>query len=216
MERLIFPHNLFRFAAVRDEGLRHPVRGVLLSFHGLGYQEMNPPASDFDRECASLGLLPVFPYYGTWSWMNSTAVNMVDQIVRTVYEAYEIDPSAPLISSGGSMGGLASLIYTRYAGKINSDAIVPAACLADSPVCDLVYHYTERDDLPRTLFSAFGHYPIPFEEALKTASPLHQVDSMPDVPYLIVHGTADMAVNKERHSDRLVPLLKKEHQVEYI
>lgn len=216
MQRLIFPQNLHQFAAIRDEGLRRPVRGVLLTFHGFGYQEMNPPISEFDRECAEQGLLVVFPYCGPWSWMNFTTVNMIDQIVRTVYEVYKIDPSAPLISSGGSMGGLASLIYTRYAGKLNSDAIVPVACLADSPVCDLICLYKTRDEAPRALFSAFGNYPMPFEEALKTASPIHQVDNLPNVPYLIVHGTADTLVPKIQHSDQLVPLLKKEHQVGYI
>lgn len=216
MERIVTRENLHQFAAVYDEALSGPVRGVLLNFHGLGFREMNPPPSDFERECASRGLLPVLPYYGAWSWMNDTAVALTDQIVAAVYEAYRVDPAAPLIASGGSMGGLASLIYTRYGGQSGLPIPAPAACVANCPVCDLPYHYTERDDLPRTLFSAFGHYPMPLEEAMRTASPLHQADRMPHVPYWIVHGTADSAVNKERHSDRLVPLLRQGRQVEYI
>ena len=35
-------------------------------------------------------------------------------------------------------------------------------------------------------------------------SPLRQVASMPDIPYLIIHGDKDLAVNKQKHSDRFV------------
>ena len=202
--------NVKLFAAVRDEELKGPVKAVLLTLHGLNYIDMNPPASDFDRECAGLGILPVFPYHGAWGWMNDTSVKLIDQVVDAVYDKYEVDPSAPLIISGGSMGGLGSLMYARYAKR------TPVACAADSPVCDLPYHYTEREDLPRTLFSAFEHYHMDLTEAMKTASPLHQVANMPDIPYFIVHGTADIAVNKQAHSDRFVEQLKKNHQVEYL
>lgn len=53
-------------------------------------------------------------------------------------------------------------------------------------------------------------------EAVKTASPLHQAETMPDIPYLIVHGDADTAVNKQQHSDRFVERLKKTHDVTYV
>lgn len=216
MEKIVTTSNLRQFAAVREEGLRLPVRAVLLTFHGLGWRDMDPPVSGLDRECSERGILPVFPYYGCWSWMNDTAVRLTGQIVGAVYEKYQLDSSVPLIASGGSMGGLASLIYTRWAGEMTNGVPIPSACAADSPVCDLPYHYTEREDLPRTLVSAFGHYSIPLAEAMKTASPYHQADQMPDIPYFIVHGTADTAVSKTHHSDRLVPRLKERHRVEYL
>jgi dipeptidyl aminopeptidase/acylaminoacyl peptidase len=46
------------------------------------------------------------------------------------------------------------------------------------------------------------------EAALEEQSPLHQVAGMPDIPYLIVHGDQDTAVNKARHSDRLVAAMR--------
>ncbi len=216
MEQIVTARNLRQFAALREDGLRLPIRAVLLTFHGLGWRDMDPPASDFDLECAREGILPVFPYYGCWSWMNETAVRLTGQIVAAVYQKYRLDPNLPLIASGGSMGGLASLIYTRWAREMVEGVPAPSACAADSPVCDLPYHYTEREDLPRTLVSAFGHYPMPLQEAMETASPLHQAGRMPDIPYFIVHGTADSAVSKAHHSDQLVPRLRRHCRVTYL
>lgn len=216
MEQIVTPRNLHQFAALREDGLRLPIRAVLLTFHGLGWRDMDSPASDFDLECAGEGILPVFPYYGCWSWMNETAVRLTGQIVSAVYQKYRLDPTLPLIASGGSMGGLASLIYTRWAREMVEGVPAPSACAANSPVCDLPYHYTERDDLPRTLVSAFGHYPMPLQEAMKTASPLHQADHMPDIPYFIVHGTVDSAVSKAHHSDQLIPRMRRHCRVTYI
>jgi dipeptidyl aminopeptidase/acylaminoacyl peptidase len=108
------------------------------------------------------------------------------------------------------MGGLAALVYTYYAKH------TPVCCAANSPVCDLPYHYTERPDLPRTLYHAFCSYQGSFEDALMSASPLHLADRMPDIPYFIIHGDADTSVNKQKHSDRFVAELKKKHRVEYV
>jgi dipeptidyl aminopeptidase/acylaminoacyl peptidase len=48
-------------------------------------------------------------------------------------------------------------------------------------------------------------------------SPLHQVDAMPDIPYLIVHGEKDQAVKKSAHSDPMVALMRKRGlSVEYL
>ena len=101
------------------------------------------------------------------------------------------------------MGGLSALIYTKYAAKRT-----PVCCAANSPVCDLLKHYTERPDLPRTIYHAFASYDGILEEAIKTASPIHLVNDLPDIPYYIVHGTADSAVNKELHSDNFVSKMK--------
>ena len=118
----------------------------------------------------------------------------------------------PVVSTGGSMGGLSALLYARYSARRI------AACVANCPVCDLPYHYTERPDLPRTLYSAYGTSDAEtLEEALEQASPLHlaQKGDMPRIPYAIFHCCADEAVNKERHSDRLVEQLSRLAPVRY-
>jgi len=43
------------------------------------------------------------------------------------------------------------------------------------------------------------------------------VESLPDIPYLIVHGDQDQAVNKQKHSDVLVQKMRQRGMnVEYI
>ena len=103
------------------------------------------------------------------------------------------------------MGGLSALVYTAYAKR------TPTSCVASCPVCDLPYHYTERPDLPRTLYSAFFreiNEVGSVEAVLKTVSPLHLASEMPDIPYYLFHCDADKAVNKEQHSDRFVDAMK--------
>ena len=75
---------------------------------------------------------------------------------------------------------------------------------------DLPYHYTERPDLPRTIYQAFMHYSGDIDKAIESASPYHQAANFPkNTTYLIVAGDADTAVNKTMHSDRFVQELKK-------
>ena len=91
----------------------------------------------------------------------------------------------------------------------------PVACVANCPVCDLPYHYTERPDLPRTLYSAFGQYEGTLEAALQSASPLHLAAGMPESAYYIFHCDQDSAVNKEMHSDKFVEALRAYKPVTY-
>jgi dipeptidyl aminopeptidase/acylaminoacyl peptidase len=111
---------------------------------------------------------------------------------------------------GHSMGGHAALLYSMK----SRHSI--AACVASCPVCDLPYQYTERVDVPRTMHSAFGSYDN-IDEHLREHSPLHQVQAMRDIPYLIVHGMLDGVVKKTSHSDPLVSAMRKRNlNVEYI
>jgi dipeptidyl aminopeptidase/acylaminoacyl peptidase len=177
-------------------------RAVIVNFHGLGGGGKNGPGYE-EQEWGDSGGLVVFPYYGPWSWMNRSARAFVDRLISSVYQQYKLDSTVPLIITGGSMGGQASLLYTRY----SSHRI--AACFANFPVCDLAYHFTERPDLPATMRYAYRDYPGTFAEALIEHSPLRQVASMPAIPYLLIHGDKDQAVNKEKHSDRFVAEMRK-------
>ena len=127
-----------------------------------------------------------------------------------MFDAYDLPADLPIVSTGLSMGGLSALVYMVYARR------TPVACVANCPVCDLPYHFTERPDLPRTLYSAFFNYDGTLQEALRSASPLHLVDQMPkEADYFIFHCEEDKAVNKQTHSDRFVELLSKQHNVHY-
>lgn len=209
LHNIITPENVSSFAYQNGDLIQGPARGIVLEFHGLGYCAMMEEPGAFPRLLAQHRILYAFPYYGPWSWMNDVAVRTVDQIVSALQARYGLPADAPVVSTGGSMGGLSALIYCRYAAR------TPDACAANCPVCDLPYHFTERPDLPRTLYQAFGHYTGSLEEAMRSASPLHQAANLPDIPYYIVHGDGDEAVNKARHSDRLAAALQPAHRVTY-
>lgn len=205
----ITPDNLHLFTYTNIDICKPPLKGIVLAFHGLGFTGMFE-TTDLSQQYAEKGIIFVHPYYGPWSWMNDTAVKTVDSIIDAIFEKCSLPETTPVISTGGSMGGLSALIYTRYTKR------TPAACAANCPVCDLVYHSDERDDLPRTILHAFTHYSCDLKEAVKSASPVHQVDFMPDIPYYIVHGDADTAVNKKYHSDVFVKAMKqKKHTIIY-
>jgi dipeptidyl aminopeptidase/acylaminoacyl peptidase len=188
---------------IGDAFVRGPIQAVIVTFHGLGFGGLKNGPGYEEQEGAENGGLVVFPYYGPWSWMNRSARGFVDRLIPSIYAHFRLGAEIPLIIAGGSMGGLAALIYTRYSPhKI-------AACLALFPVCDLEYHFSERPDLPPTVRFALRDEPGDFRLAMRANSPMHQVAGMPDIPYLIVHGDQDQAVNKEKHSDRFVAEMRK-------
>ena len=204
---IITPENLSSFAFHTGDQCVGKIKGIVLDFHGLGFTPMMEETPEPAKQYGAKGGIYVFPYYGPWSWMNTIAVKTVDQIVAAIRNKYNLSDSVPVIATGGSMGGLSALVYTRYA------EITPAACAAVCPVCDLPYHYTERADLPRTIYHAFFHYDCDFQTAMKSASPVHLAREMPDIPYYILHGNQDSMVNKEKHSDRFVAaMLESNHR----
>ena len=194
--------DIDRFAFTNVSIVRQPVRGIVLSFHGLGWASEIAGQNDRTRRLAEEGVVYIFPYYGPWCWMNRSAVRYADALVEAVFRGFSLPENTPIVASGGSMGGLAALVYPVYARR------TPAAAAADSPVCDLVYHFSERDDLPRSILSAFADYNCSLEEALCSASPLQLVEDMPRIRYYIVHGDRDTDVIKEHHPDKLVPAMK--------
>lgn len=203
--------DLRLYAYSNDHLLKGAPKGIVIEFIGLnGNTRMINDDPELAKDYAEQNVIFVSPYINPWAWMNKAAVALTDAVVEALFEKYDLPEGFPLVSTGGSMGGLCSLAYVYHAKR------TPTACAANCPVCDLPYHYTERPDLPRTLLSAFGEYDMPLEEAMKTASPYHLAEKMPKIPYFIAHCTSDMAVNKEKHSDRMVALLEKEHDVTYV
>ncbi|HUT01048.1 MAG TPA: prolyl oligopeptidase family serine peptidase [Phycisphaerae bacterium] len=198
-------------AWIPDDRLTGPPRGVVLAFHGLGHAGERTGPTTEELAWLSAGGLVVFPYSGPWSWMNRQTRAFVDELVDSVYRCFPLADDAPLICTGGSMGGYSALLYTRYAARAVS------ACLANAPVCDLAYHFRERPDLPKTIRCAFRGYAEDLDALLAEHSPLSQVAAMPDVPYLVIHGDADPAVSKAHHSDPFVAAMREAgRSVEYV
>lgn len=209
MEKLINAENLRNFAYTNAAICMRPIRGIVLSFFGLGGADMYFEETREGKFFAEKGILYIVPYTDPWAWMNPQSVQYTDEILDVVMAHEHLPADLPIVSTGGSMGGLAALVYTQKAKRM------PVACVANCPVCDLPFHLTERPDLPRTLYSAFFHEDGTLEDALRRHSPLHLVDQMPKVDYFIFHCGQDQAVQKERHSDRLVQAMTPEFSVTY-
>jgi alpha-beta hydrolase superfamily lysophospholipase len=201
---------LDKLAWVGLEFVKPPISGLVLRFPGLGSTGMKNEADAMELEWGEAGLLTIAPYQDPWGWMNPRVLHFVDDLVEGICAHHQLDAGIPLLSTGGSMGGHAALLYS-----IKSRHPVDA-CMALWPVCDLPYHYTERADLPRTMHHAFG-YEGDIETVLRENSPLHQVKELPDIPYLIVHGEKDQAVKKSSHSDPMVAAMRQRQlQIEYV
>ena len=198
-------------AFIGDDYVKQPIKAVVLTFHGLGYTDMKTIPDKDELELSSHGALCVFPYCSPWNWMNEITVKVIDEIVRQTYKQFNVPDTVPLILRGSSMGGHAALNYALYGFK------TPAMVAVNSPVMDLSYHMNERPDLPRTFLYAYGFGAKPLTEALKENSPSEQAERMPYVPYLVIHGTDDTAVNKAAHSDVFVNRMRESgHEIEYI
>lgn len=203
--------TVFDYAYVSGEQLKNKPVGIVIDFHGLnGGVSFIDGTDSFVVDLAAKDIIYVFPYYGPWSWMNDVAVKTVDAIVDALFEKYALPENTPIVHVGGSMGGLSALIYTRYAKR------TAAACVANCPVCDLPYHFTERPDLPRTIWNALAHYNCSFADAMRSISPLHQAEDMPYIPFTVFHNTADKSVNKQKHSDPFIAKMRESgHDVQY-
>ena len=198
MEKIMNYENLRSFTYANDTICKKPIKGIVISFFGLGGATMYDNDFAEGEFYAEKGILYVVPYNNPWAWMNNQAVKYTDEIIDVLIEKYALDENIPIVSTGRSMGGQSALVYTAKAKR------TPVACVANCPVCDVVYHFTERKDLPRTLYSSLFNEEGTLEDALKRISPLHLIDKMPKVKYHIFHCDEDMAVNIDAHSKKLI------------
>lgn len=198
-------------AWVGDGYLKGKIKGIVIFMHGLAMVQMKDEPTTRELGWAEAGALVVHPYYGAWHWMNRQTRHFIDELVDSLYKEYRLPGSAPLIVTGESMGGQCALIYTRYAKR------PVAACAVNCPVCDLEYAFHERPDVPRTIHYAFRGYSEDMKSLLDEHSPVAQASKMPGIPYMIIHGVQDNGVSIRRHSDKLVPLMRKAGlRVEYL
>ncbi len=210
MEKIISYENLSYFAYSNDKEIKGEIREIVLNFFGLGGMAMYPQGTKEGHFFAERNVLYIVPYTNPWGWMNNDEVKLTDEILDVLFEKYGLSGDIPIVSSGGSMGGLACIVYTKYAKR------TPCGCVANCPVCDLLYHFTERVDLPRTLYSAFYAYEGDLNSALRSASPLHLVDTLPPkTEYIIFHCDKDSAVNINMHSEKFVDALSKTRDVKF-
>ena len=203
MEKIINYENLRSFAYSNDKLIKGKIKGIAIDFFGLGGQAMYHEDTQTGIMLAEHNILFFVPYANPWGWMNKQEINLTDDIIDVLFEHYGLGENTPIVSTGGSMGGLCSIVYTYYAKR------TPVACVSNCPVCDMVYHFTERVDLPRTIYSAFCDCEGTLNEVLKQYSPYHLAEKMPDIKYTIFHCDKDTAVNIDKHSGAFVEEMKK-------
>ncbi len=190
--------------------VKFPIHSIVISLHGWYETKMRTELTSFEAELAENHVLCIYPYYSEWCWMNDPTIQLIDEITDFYIRHYQLAQNIPVVIMGKSMGGLSAFIFSLYSKR------TPVACAANCPICDLSFHTTERADIPRTIYSAFGHYNMPLEAAIKLHSPLHQAEYMPYIPYYIVHGNSDLIIQKNFHSDPFVKrMMELGHDVEY-
>lgn len=215
---MINADNLMYFAATNRDLIRGKIRALALEFPGLdggsclgGQTRVGLLESGYAIRCARRGILLVYPFIGPWSWMNDVAVRTVDLIIDAVKEKYGLTADIPLVNTGGSMGGAGALMYTVN-GKHPA-----AACAVNGPVCDMGSVMEDFPDGVCTLYRAVAHYDMPFDEAIRSISPLYQAERMPRIPYFVAHTTGDAIVRIEKNSEPFVERLRGAgHDVEYV
>lgn len=109
-----------------------------------------------------------------------------DEIIDVILDKFNLSSGIPLVPSGGNMGGQSALAYMAYAKK------TPFSCVVNCPVCDVVYHFTERVDLPRTLYSAVANEKENIKNVLKRILPIHIINKLPKVIHHVFHCDKDM------------------------
>ena len=209
MNHVINYDNLEKFAYSNDKRCVGPIKGIVITFIGLGALDTYQSDTADGIFYAERGIIYILPYINPWSWMNRQAVDYTDELLDVIISHYSLPESIPIAATGGSMGGQCALTYMVYAKR------TPVICTANCPVCDLPYHFTERKDLPRTLYSAFFNELRADPRALEAASPLHLAERLPKARYRIFHCGEDEAVNKQKHSDRLIERIKGRLDVKY-
>ena len=104
MNKIISYENLRGFAYVNDKIVKKPIKGIVLSFFGLGGMTMY--RNDFveGEFYAEKGILYVVPYNNPWAWMNKQAVSFTDEVIDVLIEEHNLPENIPIISTGESMG----------------------------------------------------------------------------------------------------------------
>src|ERR1035437_7194373 len=108
------PYTIEQVAYTNANLLARPPRAMIIDHIGLGYADFRTAPWEMDGELSARNILTVFPFVDPWSWMNRETRAFVDALTDKAPARYTPPPTSPLIPSGGSMGGMSSLLIPRY------------------------------------------------------------------------------------------------------
>ncbi len=167
--------------------LKGSPRGIAVEFPGLGggsclggTMDMVPYGGDYAERLANAGILLVYMFSGPWNWMNKGAARFTDLVLDAIREKYGLPEDVPVVATGGSMGGLAGLMYPALS-RLNI-----TACAVTCPCVNPANALFADRVIPRSFLSTLAVFDKPFEESLKMISPAENVSSLPDIPYLVL------------------------------
>lgn len=215
-KKFVNKDTLHYYCNTNEHLITGKVGGFVIEFPGLdgnscmgGKLSLGEYETSVSRELASRNVLHVYAFTGPWSWMNQGARRLLDCIVVAIKEKYELDDTAPWLVMGGSMGGLGALMYSCTAN------IKPNACVAVCPCTDVVKSFDVKPEMSRTFIRAVSDYDMPFEDGLKSISPIENLDKMPNIPYLIVNDCADELFFEEDLDEYVEKLKERVSTVKY-
>ena len=194
------PETLSDYAFVNLDTLKRPIKGVIMNCHGFTDESTFTSSPRFARDLGEQGVVYIFPYYSPWAWCSDSTLSYMEQVLDTVFSMLSLPDDTPFMISGGSMGGMTAMLYSVYGRR----AVRAVAC--NCPVCNLEAVMASSPHVRRSVFAAYAGSGREMEEEILRHNPLRQVEHMPNVPYLIVSGTADVAVPDPKHAD----LMKRE------
>ena len=187
------------YANTNENIIKLPIKGIIIELPGLGgssclggTMDMKPYDAAHITNYAEKGILVAYMFPGPWSWGNKGAVRMTDALIDALIEKYRLDKDIPIVISGGSMGGLGSL---NFASNTRHKLV---GCAAACPVVDTVFSMEVHQHFPRSLICAVASLDMPFEDALKTISPMENVEKLPLIKYYICSDGADELIPEEQ------------------
>lgn len=172
--------NILTYAFVNFDTLKLPVKAVCIDFHGYTDATRFTESSRLASDLGNRGIAYVFPYYSVWAWYSKSSRIYNEMVLDAVFDKLG---NAPLIVSGGSMGGMTALMYA-IEGKRK-----PVGCVVNCPVTDTELIF-ENDSIRPAILSAH------IEEGLnlKAFSPVCRINDLLDIKYFAVFGGKDECI----------------------
>ena len=88
MEKIITINNLRNFAYCNNQICIKPIKGMVVSFFGLGGATIFNEDTEEGCRYAEKGILYLVPYQNPWAWMNKQTVDYTDELIDVLFKEY--------------------------------------------------------------------------------------------------------------------------------